>query len=218
MPFNYLMFLLLGNFSYQRYHLELNSVCVRMPIRVTVQVRDTSEGTLSESKSIEEKCWAWSVTPLVIMAQLIGVDLTNSSAPTVASLHHRKRWILFLRSFLLLVNLVVNIDSLVVFHDSLLELSFYFLDTGEILTKTFLWNLVIDVFNIIVSNFFGHVFLLFVVRRRWPCLCDAFKQSQQLGLRDTDSYSRVRIISWCGLIYILLGVFKFVLIVLLIAE
>lgn len=163
---------------------------VRAKVQVTVDQ--------SETKSTEKRCWTWSIDPFIVLAQLIGVDLV----PTATSC--RLKWTLFYRIFCLLMNAFVYFDFLILFYHHFDEISHYFISEGEIVTKTYKWNLSIDCYSFFIGNFGCHLILILIIRNRWPSLNVAFRQSE--FLLDTNFCLKLRRLSLVGVAYITVGV------------
>ncbi len=150
----------------------------------------------TDNKVNDSQCWDWSIRPLIVLGKLVGVNLSEN--PSDTSQRRQKLWKIF-SFFCLLVNAAYMIFGFLLAFNDLKTFSVFFVGEGGIVSNTFLWNVVIDTLNFVVASILAQLILLFVVKKRWHTLSEAFRSLNICF--DADLKARLRRLSFWGLAY-----------------
>ena len=159
-----------------------------------------SHNSKKRSSIGSDKCWAWSIQPLVIWIRILGVDLPGSCS-TPSQLRNRRLLILY-GIFCFIANLSGQFEIFFYLHAQRIEESFEL--SGQVLlsSTTATWNSIIDFSNYAIHGIGSHIIFLLVIRPRWNTLMETFQGSLQVAFKE-ESYKRTRKLSIIGVGYII---------------
>ena len=153
-----------------------------------------------KTQSIEsDKCWSWSIQPLVTWFRILGVNLPESCSTS------RQHWCsrtfnIVYGIFCFVANLLGQFEILYYMHVKRMEGKLQLAGEVPFNTETATWNLIIDFCNYAIHGVGSHIILLLVIRPRWSGVMEIFQQCHFAF--SNQSFNRIRKISFLGIAYI----------------
>ena len=150
----------------------------------------------TETQSIEsDKCWSWSIQPIVIWIRILGVDLPGICS-TPRPLRNRRLMSLY-AFFCFAANLLGQIDILNYLHVKRMESKLALAPS----TVTATWNFIIDFCNYAINGVGAHILFLVVIRQRWNELMQIFQKSEVFF--QLECFRRIRNLSFLMMAYVI---------------
>ena len=169
-------------------------------------VTRASSSQSTETQSIErDKCWSWSIQPLVTWIRILGVNLPGSCSTSYQLLTSNRRLAILYEVFCLVVNIFGQFEILRYIHLKRMEEK-QFVIAGEISfsTTTANWNFIFNFWNCTIYGAGIHLIFLLVIRPRLSGLIQIFQRCHLAY--DNECYYRIRRISFFSITYIIISV------------